>query len=213
MTLPLTNPVTPFQNKTFQTQWFHPWKAHVNMVGWTPCLEPPKFPRDNKNISPWKTPKSINARPCPHCRSEKHWDYECKHSQKGERQAQTNFTTLSDPEIEALSAYDDLYYRLGSEDKSTKDKQDFCEPLQSSDWNLWVKSEDKSSLKGSQKQVAIPTTDNSESFFTTTQNMNLQLGCNFTNTRKFPLNRATWRNIAKNISRVYHTISNLTDLK
>ena len=59
----------------------------------------------------------------------------------------------------------------------------------------------------------MPTTDISECFFTTAQNPNLQLGHDFTNTRKFSLNRPTQRNLAKNISRVYHTISNPTDLR
>jgi hypothetical protein len=80
------------------------------MVGWTPSLEPPKFPKDDKNVSPRRTPKFVNARPCRHCGSGKHWDYKCRHSQKGEKQAQVNFITLSNPDIEALSAYDDLYY-------------------------------------------------------------------------------------------------------
>jgi|SRR6266436_739139 len=106
------------------------------MVGWTPSLEPPKFLKDNKNVTSWKTPESVNARPCQHCGSVKHWDYECKHSWKGERQARASFITLSDPEIEALNAYDDLYYDLESEGESAKDQQDFCEPLQSSDQNL-----------------------------------------------------------------------------
>jgi hypothetical protein len=33
MTLQLTNPVSQFPNKNFQTQQFHPRKAHVNIVG------------------------------------------------------------------------------------------------------------------------------------------------------------------------------------
>jgi len=144
MTQPSTKPVTQFPIESFQTQWFHPWKAHINMAGWTPSLECPKFPRDNKNVSPRKTPESVNVRPCWHCQSGKHWDYECKHSWKGEKQARANFSTLSDPEIEALSAYNDLYYRLESNNESAKDQQDFCEPLRSSDQALWIKSEDKS---------------------------------------------------------------------
>ena len=80
------------------------------MIGWTPSLEPPKFPKDDKNVSLQKTPESVNARPCRHCGLGKHWDYECKHSQKGEKQARINFITLSDPEIEALNSYDNLYY-------------------------------------------------------------------------------------------------------
>jgi len=70
------------------------------------------------------------------CQSGKHWDYECKHSWKGEKQARANFSTLSDPEIEALSAYDDLYYGLESNNESAKDQQDFCQPFQSSDQAL-----------------------------------------------------------------------------
>src|SRR6266481_4607992 len=62
-----------------------------------------------------------------------------------QRQARTNFITLSDPEIEALNAYDNLYYDLESEDESTEDQQDFCKPLQSSDRSPRVKSEDESS--------------------------------------------------------------------
>jgi hypothetical protein len=49
-----------------------------------------------------------------------------------------NFITLSDAEMEALSVYDDLYYRLESDDESAEDQQDFHEPLQSSDWTLLV---------------------------------------------------------------------------
>ena len=100
--------VTQFPNRAFQSQRFHPRKAHVNMVGWTPSLEPPKFPKDDKNVSSRKTPESVNARPCQHCGSGKHWDYECKYSQKGERQARVNYISLSDPDVEALNAYDDL---------------------------------------------------------------------------------------------------------
>ena len=114
------------------------------MIGWTPSLEPPKFPKDDKNISPRKTPESVNARPCWHCRSGKHWDYECKHSRRGERQARANFVSMSDPEIEALNDYDELYYGMESEDESPSEQQDFCNPFQSSDRTLQIKSEDKS---------------------------------------------------------------------
>ena len=72
----LPNSVSQFPNKKFQTQWFHPQKAHVNMVRWTPNLDPPKFSKDDKNVSLRKTPESVNARPCRHCGSGKHWDYD-----------------------------------------------------------------------------------------------------------------------------------------
>ena len=67
---PQPNMVTQFPNRAFQSQRFHPRKAHINMVGWTPSLEPPNFPKDDKNISSRKTPESVNARPCRHCRLE-----------------------------------------------------------------------------------------------------------------------------------------------
>ena len=158
------------------------------MVGWTLSLEPPRFPKDDKDVSPRKTPESINTRPCQHWGSGKHWDYGCKHSRKGERQAQANFITLSDPEIEALNAYDGLYYRLESDDESAKDQQGFCEPLQSSDWTLLIKSEDESSLEGSQNSVTMPVSDPSNSYLATAQGPNLHLGRDLTNAKKFPLN-------------------------
>ena len=61
---PLTNSATQFPNQNFQGQRFQPQKAHINMIGWTLSLEPHKFPKDDKKISPRKTPESVNARPC-----------------------------------------------------------------------------------------------------------------------------------------------------
>ena len=121
---PQLNVVTQFPNRAFQSQRFHPRKAHMNMVGWTPSLEPPKFPKDDKNVSSRKTLDSVNARRCRHCGSGKHWDYECKYSRKGEWQARTNYVSPSDPDIEALNAYDDLYYELESGNESKDDSQE-----------------------------------------------------------------------------------------
>ena len=161
------------------------------MIGWTLSLEPPKFPKDDKNISPRKTPESVNARPCRHCGSGKHWDYECKHSRRGERQARTNFVSMSDPEIEALNDYDELYYGMESEDESPSEQQDFCSPFQSSDWALQIKSEDESSLEGEQTETIKSTSAPTVSLHSTAQPSAFQLGRDLTNVKKFPLNRAT----------------------
>ena len=40
MSQPLTNLVTQFSNRAFQSQQFCSLKAHLNMVGWMPSLEP-----------------------------------------------------------------------------------------------------------------------------------------------------------------------------
>ena len=79
MTPLLPNLASQFPNREFQTQWFHPQKAHINMVGWTANLDPSKFPKDNKNVSPKKTPELVSTWPCRHGGSGKHWDYKCKH--------------------------------------------------------------------------------------------------------------------------------------
>ena len=64
MTPQSTNLVSQFPNRAFQTQQFHPQKAYASLVGWTPSPEPPKFPKDDKNVSLRKTPESVNIRPC-----------------------------------------------------------------------------------------------------------------------------------------------------
>ena len=99
--------------------------------------------------------------------------------------------TLSDPEIEALNDYDDLYYGLESDGESAEDQQDFHEPLQSSDWTLLIKSEDESSLEGPQNSVTTPVSALSNSYLATAQGPNLHLGRDLANASKFPLNRAT----------------------
>ena len=97
----------------------------------------------------------VNTRPCRHCRSAKHWDYECEYSRKGEWQARANYASISDPNVEALNAYNNLYYELESGDELENDLQDFHEPLQSSDWYLQIKSEDESRLEGNQEKVTV----------------------------------------------------------
>jgi hypothetical protein len=115
--------------------------------------------------------------------------------------------SLLDPEAEALNAFNNLYYELESGDESEDDSQDFCEPLQSSDQHLQIKSEDKSHLEGNQEKVTVSTPKSSETFHVVVQKPTLHLGQELTNSRKFSLNRATRRNLARNISKVHHTIS------
>ena len=116
-----------------------------------------------------------------------------------------------DPDIEALNAYDDLYYELDSNNESENESQDFHEPLQSSDWHLQIKSEDESRLEGNQEKVTTLAPKSSETFHAVTQKPALHLGQDLTNSRKFLLNQAMRRNLARNISKVYHTISRTED--
>ena len=43
---------------------------------------PPKFPKDDSNVSSKQTPEQKGVRPCRHCGSGKHWDNECKYATK-----------------------------------------------------------------------------------------------------------------------------------
>jgi hypothetical protein len=108
--------------------------VHVNLVGWSKNVGVPQFPKDDKNISPRKTPESIGARPCRHCGSGMHWDNECCHSRKGERMARVNLVCLEDNDVRAQEEYDSPFYELDSDAENELTQQDFGRPLQCSDF-------------------------------------------------------------------------------
>ena len=86
-----------------------PSNAHANLVGYHPSLEKPHWPRDDSVVSKGKTPEDAGARPCRHCSSPKHWDYDCPHARKGAKQVKVNFANPDDSYLEAQEAYDALY--------------------------------------------------------------------------------------------------------
>ncbi len=104
-------------------------------VGWSPNLEKPKFPRDDKTLTKRKaSPEAVGARPCRHCGSPKHWDFECKYSRQGSRQVRANLANFSEIDLQALEEYEDLFYASDldteSEDQESSDsqEQDFDQP-------------------------------------------------------------------------------------
>jgi hypothetical protein len=98
--------------------------ARANLVGASPTMEPPKFPKDDSTVSKKEMPESKGARPCRHCGSGKHWDNECRNSFRANKFARANLATASADDERAQEEYDELYYNLG-------DEQDFDIPLQS----------------------------------------------------------------------------------
>lgn len=84
-------------------------QARVNLVGQSPTLPKPQFPKDDSNVSKGKTPESVGVRPCRYCGSGRHWDKECKFARKAGRMARTNLAIVEDDD-EAQQAYDDAYY-------------------------------------------------------------------------------------------------------
>lgn len=65
--------------------------ARTFLVGWSPNLGKPSFPKDDSVVSKGKTPTDRGARPCRHCGSGNHWDNECKYSRQGAKQVRANF--------------------------------------------------------------------------------------------------------------------------
>ncbi|KAF8872745.1 hypothetical protein CPB84DRAFT_1753487 [Gymnopilus junonius] len=89
------------------------YQVRTHLVGAHVKLAPPKFPRDDSNVSKRKaTPEQKGARPCHHCGSLKHWDPECKYSYEGSRMASANLVTASSNEEDTQREYNDLYFNL-----------------------------------------------------------------------------------------------------
>ena len=171
------------------------------LVGAFKGQEPPKFPRDDSNVSRrGKTPEEKGARPCRHCGSGKHWDNECRHSFKGNRAARANLSRASGEESRAQDDYDNLYYSLDSDSET---EQDFHESLRNYASNcLRVAScNTKNSLEAPPEEqcildLRIESTDPSES---------KTYPCIPDLTSKTPLNRRTRRRLAKEISDLTQT--------
>src|ERR1700675_1185604 len=53
--------------------------AETNLIGAHPSIKPLHPPADNVK-SKGQTPGQKGARPCRHCGSKNHWDYDCPHS-------------------------------------------------------------------------------------------------------------------------------------
>ncbi|KAJ3751601.1 hypothetical protein EV360DRAFT_89572 [Lentinula raphanica] len=100
-----------------------PTKARVNLVGSSPNLPPPQFPKDDSNVSKKASPEDKGLRPCRHCGSGKHWDYECKYARKGMKRVRMNHIVTTPEDVQAQKEYDDAYYDLSSDDEP--EKEDF----------------------------------------------------------------------------------------
>ncbi|QRW19822.1 Retrovirus-related Pol polyprotein from transposon [Rhizoctonia solani] len=102
-------------------------------IGWHKGSSLPPYPKDDNTVSKGKTPKDKKARPCRHCGSMMHWDWDCKYAKKNSRNVRAQMAEASEEERAAQEAYDDLCddaYMEESESESEELEQDFCEPLQ-----------------------------------------------------------------------------------
>jgi len=211
-----------FSNTRFPYQ-----KANVNLVGWSKNIGTPQFPKDDKNVSPRRTPESIGAWPCRHCGSSFHWDNECRHSWKGEKMARVNSIQLEDDDLRAQEDYNNLFYNMDSDsEEGYSEKPDFCEPLQCSDLPVqhanpsMVILEDVSSLKGTKDfseflgtdNLPVPDLNSSEVHLHNVMmplnfRPNVNLAKDLTSTQKIPLNRNSRRCLARDIAKVHYSIT------
>jgi len=82
----------------------------------------PQLPKRDDVVSKGKTPDQKGARPCRHCGSGKHWDFD--HPFSGNDKKAKNF--LSDLDLEAMNAlvaYKNCYYQDSDTSESEEDIQ------------------------------------------------------------------------------------------
>ena len=70
-----------------------------------------KFLQNDKIVSKGKTPGQKGARPCRHCGSPNHWDFDHPMSGEGNRKANAFLTVLDDDALEAYAAYESCYLK------------------------------------------------------------------------------------------------------
>ena len=82
------------------------------MTSYSRNMPPPPFPKDDSTVSKKKTPESVNARPCQHCGSGNHWDYDCKYARQGTKIVRAHLVTgqVTEEEEGAQQEYNSLYY-------------------------------------------------------------------------------------------------------
>ena len=64
-------------------------EVNAKLVGLSPSIDKPQFPRADKTVLKGKMPEQLNVQSCRHCGSGQHWDNDCKHAKKG--------TTMHEP--------------------------------------------------------------------------------------------------------------------
>ena len=91
--------------------------ARSNLIGSSPNLITPPFPKDDSVVSKGKTPAMKGARPCRHCGSSKHWDNECRYARKGIKQARANLVLFSEEDHRAQQEYEEAYMSSSSDEE------------------------------------------------------------------------------------------------
>lgn len=92
--------------------------ARSNLIGSSPTMGKPPFPKDDSTISKGITPEKKGVRPCHHCGSGKHWDNNCKFARRGMKLAKANMVNQDPEYVQAMQDYEEAYLNTSSEDDS-----------------------------------------------------------------------------------------------
>ena len=77
------------------------------------------YPKNDKIVSKGKTPGQKGARPCWHCGSDKHWDFDHPFNGKEDCKAKAFLAGLDTGTLEAYIAYENCYLESDAkEDRS-----------------------------------------------------------------------------------------------
>ena len=88
------------------------------------------YPKNNRIVSKGKTPGQKGARPCRHCGSDKHWDFDHPFNGKEDRKAKAFLADLDADALEAYVAYESCYLESdtdeGNPSGSVEEQEDPC---------------------------------------------------------------------------------------
>jgi len=85
-------------------------KINKKLVGAHKSFAKPQLPKRDDIVSKGKTPEQKGARPCHHCGSRKHWDFDHPFS-GNDKKAKTFLVNLDTEAKDALVAYKNCYYQ------------------------------------------------------------------------------------------------------
>ena len=75
-----------------------------------------QYPKNDSVVSKGKTPEQKGARPCRHCGSSKHWDFDHPFKGKDDRKARAFLADLDTESLEAYVAYENCFLEPDSDD-------------------------------------------------------------------------------------------------
>ena len=106
------------------------------LVGAHKSFAKPQLPKRDDVVSPGKTPEQEGARPCRHCGSGRHWDFDHLFSTNN-KQAKTFLVNLDSEAKDVLVAYENCFYQdsdIAEDEEETLEEIDSDQPSEQEDF-------------------------------------------------------------------------------